>query len=71
MNNYESVYKNTGTTPRTYDEAYNTPDYATALWKCETDNKRGMKMIIRWVVVLGTIAWVLMSIYAMVMLFRG
>ena len=33
MNQYESVYKNTGTTPRTLDQAYKNADYATPIYR--------------------------------------
>jgi hypothetical protein len=71
MSDYKQIQKNTGLTPRTYDEAYNTPDYATAIWKYESDNKRGAKLIIKWTVYMGIVAWLAISIYAMVMLFVG
>ena len=35
--NYESVYKNTGTVPRTMDEAYHSADYATAIHRYDTE----------------------------------
>lgn len=33
MNNYESIYKNTGTTPRTLDQAYKNAEYATPVYR--------------------------------------
>lgn len=33
MNNYESVYKNTGTVPRTLDQAYKNAEYATPIYR--------------------------------------
>lgn len=68
-NDYQSVFKNTGTTPRTYDEAYNTADYATALWKCDTENKRGVKLLLSLAMVAGGVAWVGLSLYAIYKLF--
>lgn len=37
MNNYESVYKNTGTTPRTMGEAYKNADYATPIYRMRNE----------------------------------
>ena len=40
MNDYKSVYKNSGMLPRTADEAFKTADYATPIWRCEDDTDR-------------------------------
>lgn len=45
-NNYESVYKNVGTTPRTMNEAFKNADYATPIWRCETENENGFKFFV-------------------------
>ena len=40
MDNYEqyrSVYKNVGMTPRTMDEAYKTPNYAAGIFKPKSE----------------------------------
>jgi hypothetical protein len=36
--------------PRTYDEAYKTATYATAMWKCRTENQRGVEHLLEKVV---------------------
>lgn len=33
MSNYESIYKNTGTTPRTLNQAYKNAEYATPIYR--------------------------------------
>lgn len=33
MSNYESIYKNTGTTPRTMNQAYKNAEYATPIYR--------------------------------------
>jgi hypothetical protein len=46
MQQYESVHKNVGMTPRTIDEAFKTADYATPIWRCESDTEKGIKFFI-------------------------
>ena len=36
--------------PRTYDEAYKTATYATAMWKCRTENQRGLEHLLEKIV---------------------
>jgi hypothetical protein len=36
-NQYESIYKNTGTAPRTTAEAYRNADYATPIYRMRTE----------------------------------
>lgn len=38
----EVIYKNVRPLPRTLDEAYKTPTYAQAIWRCETETERGL-----------------------------
>ena len=38
----ETFYKNVRAVPRTLDEAYKTPTYAQAIWRCETEAERGL-----------------------------
>ena len=33
MNDYKSIYKNSGTTPRTTDQAYKNAEYATPIYR--------------------------------------
>lgn len=46
----ETFYKNVRPVPRTLDEAYKTPTYAQALWKCESENERGLSALMEKVV---------------------
>lgn len=46
-NSYEKFlvnYHRYTTTARSVDEAFKTADYATALWKCETDSERTWRL---------------------------
>ena len=70
-NDYKAVYKNTGLTARTYDQAYNTPDYAISIWKCETDNKRAIKSLLTWAVASLMIVFIFSSVYALIYMFAG
>ena len=42
----ETFYKNVRPVPRTLDEAYKTPTYAQAIWKCETETERGLSALL-------------------------
>jgi hypothetical protein len=64
MNNYKSVYKNVGTTPRTLDEAFKTADYATPIWRCESDTDKGMKFLVDMVVGMLVVGLPLVLIYS-------
>ena len=66
MKNYESVYKNVGTTPRTADEAFKTADYATPIWRCETDTQKGIKFLIDMVIGMVAVAVPLVMVYSFV-----
>ena len=45
MNNYESVYKNTGTVPRTMAEAYKNADYATPIYRQKSEWREALEFI--------------------------
>ena len=38
----EVFYKNVRPLPRTMDEAYKSPTYAQAIWKCESETQHGL-----------------------------
>ena len=67
-NDYKQIYKNTGLLPRTYDQAYKTADYATAFWKCETDNRRAIKLLFTWVVAIAMLGFIFSSFYGLFVL---
>jgi hypothetical protein len=67
MQQYESVYKNVGTTPRTSDEAFKTADYATPIWRCETENENGLKFFINMLVGMLMVGLPLVMIYSFVL----
>ena len=62
-NNYESVYKNVGTTPRSLDEAFKTADYATPIWRCENDTDRGIRFLIDMVIGMLVVAMPMALVY--------
>lgn len=67
MKNYESVYKNVGTTPRSLDEAFKTADYATPIWRCETDTQKAIKFFVDMVIGMFVVAVPLVMLYSFVL----
>ena len=69
MNDYKSVYKNTGTTPRTIGEAYHTPDYAYPIQRFKSEYDDAKEFVIGFVQVsvvitlLGLIAYSVYSLF--------
>ena len=69
MNDYKSVYKNTGTTPRTIGEAYHTPDYAYPIQRFKSEYDDAKEFVIGFVQVsvvitlLGLIAYAVYSLF--------
>ena len=53
MNDYKQVYKNVTPVARTLSEANRDADYATPIWRCETEQKSGMRLLGYLVGVLG------------------
>ena len=51
----ENPYKVVGKTYSSASEAFKDADYATAIWRCETENERGLKIIGGWVAILSGI----------------
>jgi hypothetical protein len=50
---YKQVYKNTGMTPRTTWESAKNSDYATPIWRCESENVSAMRLLGFMVGILG------------------
>ena len=53
MNSYENYivnYRRFTHFPRTLSEAYKDADYATAIWRCETENEHGWQKSLNWLV---------------------
>lgn len=67
MKNYETVYKNVSKVPRTLDEAFKTADYATPIWRCETDNENGFKFFVDMVVGMLMVGLPLVMVYSFVL----
>lgn len=42
----ETFYKNVRPLPRTLDEAYKTPTYAQAVWRCEGETQHGLHALL-------------------------
>jgi hypothetical protein len=63
MQEYKSVQKNVGTTPRTTDEAFKTADYATPIWRCESDTEKGIKFVVDMVVGMLVVAVPMALVY--------
>jgi len=51
------AYKEVGRTYRSASEAFKDADYATAIWRCETENERGWRIVKAWVAILLGIAF--------------
>jgi hypothetical protein len=66
MKNYETVYKNVSRVPRTLDEAFKTADYATPIWRCETDTQKGVKFFINMLVGMLVVGLPLVMVYSFV-----
>lgn len=66
MKNYETVYKNVSRVPRTLDEAFKTADYATPIWRCETDTQKGLKFFADMIVGMLMVALPLVMVYSFV-----
>jgi hypothetical protein len=44
----ENPYKVVGKTYRSASEAFKDADYATAIWRCESENERGWRIVLGW-----------------------
>lgn len=44
-NNYQAVYKNTGTVPRTMGQAYKNAEYATPIYKQKSELREAIEFI--------------------------
>ena len=66
MSNYETVYKNVSRVPRTTDEAFKTADYATPIWRCESDTEKGIKFFVNMVVGMLMVALPLLLVYSFI-----
>jgi hypothetical protein len=66
MNNYETVYKNVSKIPRTSDEAFKTADYATPIWRCESDTEKGIKFFVDMVIGMLMVALPMALVYSFI-----
>jgi hypothetical protein len=63
MQEYKSVQKNVGTTPRTLSEANKDANYATPIWRCENDNDKASKFVVDMVVGMLVVAVPMALVY--------
>ncbi len=65
MNNDHTIYKNVSKLPRTLSEANKDADYATPIWRCETDLEKGIKFFVEMLVGMLVVALPLTLIYSL------
>jgi hypothetical protein len=65
-NDYKQVYKNLHPVARTSDEAFKTADYATPIWRCETDTDKGIKFFIDMVIGMLMVGLPLVALYSFI-----
>ena len=53
----DNPYKDVGRTYSSASEAFKDADYATAIWRCETETERGWRIVKVWVAILLGIAF--------------
>jgi hypothetical protein len=53
--NFVMTYRRFTHTARSYDEAYNTADHATPIWRCETKNEKWLRDNTSWMIVIGAL----------------
>lgn len=53
----DNPYKEVGRTYRSASEAFKDADYATAIWRCETETEHGWRIVKGWVGILLGIAF--------------
>jgi hypothetical protein len=63
-NDYRQVYKNLHPIARSTDEAFKTADYATPIWRCETDTEKGIKFVVNMVVGMLVVGLPLLLVYS-------
>ena len=66
MSNYKTVYKNVSKVPRSVDEAFKTADYATPIWRCESDTDKGIKFLIDMVIGMLVVGLPLVLVYSFI-----
>jgi hypothetical protein len=62
MFNERTIYKNVSPLARTLSEANRDADYATPIWRCETEQRSGMRLLGYLVGVLGI--WLMFGLLA-------
>ena len=65
-NDYKQVYKNLHPIARTSDEAFKTADYATPIWRCESDTEKGIKFFVNMVVGMLMVALPMALVYSFI-----
>jgi hypothetical protein len=70
-NDYKQVYKNLHPTPRSLDEAFKTADYATPIWRCETDTQKGVRFFFEMLAGMLMVGLPLLVVYGLVLWLDG
>ena len=65
-NDYRQVYKNLHPVARTSDEAFKTADYATPIWRCESDTEKGIKFFVDMVIGMLMVGLPLVALYSFI-----
>ena len=65
-NDYKQVYKNLHPIARTSDEAFKTADYATPIWRCESDTEKGIKFFVDMVIGMLMVGLPLVALYSFI-----
>ena len=65
-NDYKQVYKNLHPIARTSDEAFKTADYATPIWRCESDTEKGIKFFVDMVIGMLMVALPMALVYSFI-----
>jgi hypothetical protein len=65
-NDYKQVYKNLHPVARTSDEAFKTADYATPIWRCESDTEKGIKFFVDMVIGMLMVGLPLVALYSFI-----
>ena len=65
-NDYKQVYKNLHPVARSVDEAFKTADYATPIWRCESDTEKGIKFFVDMVIGMLMVGLPLVALYSFI-----
>jgi hypothetical protein len=55
--------------PRSLDQAFKTADYATPIWRCETEQEKGLSNMAMWMIPISMLVLFAFVIYPTILLF--